>query len=337
MLIYHFVLLISLFFGIIEIFQDYKFKYIHKILILTLIASIFGFFSFNKTNNDYQAYLQIFKNEKNVEIGYVYIIKIIKFFGGNHQTIVLGIGILLSIYLLFEVLKKTKYSILIISLYFSQNFIYDLNQLRNTLCYLIILFGLNCLSENKNTKYIFLNFLAISFQRLGIIYLLYFLLSKINKKSYYKIITILSIGGIFAIPIIKMILLKFFPDKASIYFGFKVSKGFLFYYILCGLDLLVLKIAGAFETETKEEDIYLKFILFPIIFLPYGVLSIEIISRVYRNALFIKWILIFKKIRFEKLKLRITVVLLSLLGAALPIIVTYYKDKEFLLKLLKTL
>lgn len=302
-----------------------------------LILIIFILFSFNNENNDYLAYLQIFELENNVEKGYIYLIKIVKIIKGNHQVIVFTIGLVLASYLLLKVLKRTKYPIFILFLYFQNNFIYDLNQIRNTLSYIIILYALEYLIKKENKKYIILNFLAISFQRIGIIYLFFYILSKIEIKKYYKILLFISSIGIFLLPILKIILLKLFPDKASVYFATKISKGYILYYILFLMDLVILKITNSFEIKSREDEIFLKFILFPAIFLPGGMLSIDLVSRPYRNALLIKWLFIFKKLENKKIINRVIVAILCILGAIFPSVVTYYKDSGEWLKLVNYL
>lgn len=302
-----------------------------------LILIIFILFSFNNENNDYLAYLQIFELENNVEKGYIYLIKIVKIIKGNHQVIVFTIGLVLASYLLLKVLKRTQYPIFILFLYFQNNFIYDLNQIRNTLSYIIILYALEYLIKKENKKYIILNFLAISFQRIGIIYLFFYILSKIEIKKYYKILLFISSIGIFLLPILKIILLKLFPDKASVYFATKISKGYILYYILFLMDLVILKITNSFEIKSREDEIFLKFILFPAIFLPGGMLSIDLVSRPYRNALLIKWLFIFKKLENKKIINRVIVAILCILGAIFPSVVTYYKDSGEWLKLVNYL
>lgn len=329
--------MVSLFIGTIELFQDIKFKYIQRFISLLLILVVFILFSFNKENNDYLAYLEIFELESKVENGYIYLIKVIKMIKGSHQYIVFIIGLVLVFYLLFRFLKKTRYPVLILFLYFQNNFIYDLNQIRNTLSYILILYALEYLIKNQNKKYLLLNFLAISFQRVGIIYLFFFILSKFEMKKYYKILLFISSIGIFLLPIFKIILLKLFPDKASVYFATKISKGYLLYYILFLLDLIILKITNSFDIKSKEDEILLKFILFPVIFLPGGMLSIDLVSRPYRNALLIKWLFIFKKIEDQKILNRVLVAILCVLGAVFPSIVTYYKNSGEWLKLINYL
>lgn len=330
-------MIVSLLFGTIELFQDVKFKYIQRFISSLLIVIIFILFSFNKENNDYLAYLKIFKLETNVESGYIYLIKVIKMIGGNHQFIVFIIGLILVFYLFIKFLKKTRYPIFILFLYFQNNFIYDLNQIRNTLTYILILYALEYLIKNQNKKYLLLNFLAITFQRIGIIYLFFYILSKFKIKKYCKILLFISTVGVFILPILKIFLLKLFPDKASIYFATKISKGYLLYYILFLLDLIILKITNSFEINSREDEIFLKFILFPAIFLPGGILSTDLVSRPYRNALLIKWLFIFKKLENQKIINRVFVAILCVLGAVFPSVITYYKDSEEWLKLVSYL
>jgi hypothetical protein len=304
---------------------------------LILASTLTIMIAFNRNNFDYKNYVRIFEREEKIEIGYLYLIKGIKLLGGTHNVIVILVGGLFGLYIFSKLLKKSEYPIILFLLYFSNSFVYDMIQLRNTLCFLTILFGLEYLKKNKNKSYLILNTLATSFHTTALIYYFYFLLSKLDLKKFYKIIAILWGAGLFLVPIFKIIIIKLFPHKASLYFKAKVSHGFLLFYILVALDLGILFYNNIFSKVKKEDEVYLKFMLFPIIFLPYSVLTIELLHRVYRNALLIKWMFILKNIEKKDCIKKYLTIFILFLGAILPTVVYVYKDPREMVELVECL
>lgn len=334
---YFIFLTVSLFYGILQLFNNRICSYLNKkIIINLLLLIIFILFTFNRFNEDYKAYIDIFENEHNVEIGYIALIKVIKCFGGTHQILIFIVGLGLIFGILRNV-KKITYSIWILFFYFIDTFVYDINQLRNLICYILILIGLNYLVKNRNRKYLILNTIAIFFHRIGLIYYLFFFMNLFKLKNYKKLIKIGFFLGYLIIPIFMITMLKLFPEKATVYFKAKIRLGNMMYYILILIDLFLLKYLKLFDPETKEEEVYLKFILFPIIFLPYSALSIELITRIYRNTLLVKWLYILKNIEFQGMEKKIITLLFLFIGAVFPTIVLIYKEYDFWERLVNSL
>ncbi len=149
------------------------------------------------------------------------------------------------------------------------------------------------------TLYLIFNGLAASFQSLGYIYFVFYFLQKIKLKKYIKIISVLFICGFFTLFIFPKAMEFFFPDKAQAYFDRKPRFGMILYYIFIIMDIFIIKC----KEKIKKEDILLiKFTLFPIIFLPYSFFFLELIHRVWRNALYIKWFYLLKGLGNEKKK-----------------------------------
>lgn len=327
MSIYLSLVLSSFLFSIFEIFKENKKNLFFKVIKKGYVFILFLLFIFNRDNSDYQNYLKIFKGELLVkEKGYIFLIQFFKIFNGNHNFIILILGILL-IYTLFY-LYKVKYEISFIFLYSIYVFAFDINQIRNLFCILFIMIGIKFLQKKKDLFYLIFNGLAASFQSLGYIYFVFYFLQKIKLKKYIKIISVLFICGFFTLFIFPKAMEFFFPDKAQAYFDRKPRFGMILYYIFIITDIFIIKC----KEKIKKEDILLiKFTLFPIIFLPYSFFFLELIHRVWRNALYIKWFYLLKDLGSEKKKYFI----FSLLATQqfMLIGVDFIKSKEFVISL----
>ncbi len=152
MFLYIILVFSSFFFSALELFTKEVNKDYFKIIQKIYIFIIFILFTFNRDNSDYRTYVAIFEGKSYVaEKGYMFFIKVIEAINGNHNYVLLTLGILL-VYVLFY-LYKIKYEITFIFFYSIFSFIYDINQIRNTFCILFILIGIKLLQ--KNTLYNF--------------------------------------------------------------------------------------------------------------------------------------------------------------------------------------
>ena len=331
MIVYLSLVLSLFFFSILEMFIANKGYF--KIIQQTYIIIIFLFFIFNRENNDYNTYLLVFDGTDGIikEKGYLFLNILIKKLGGSYHIILLILGFLF-IYVVFY-LYKIKYKICFMFLYSIYIYIFDINQIRNLFCILFILIGIKFLQKNNQKFYLCFNILAILFQRLGYIYLIFFIFQKFKLKNYIKILILSFISGFFLIRVFEKIMFLFFPEKFFLYFSQKPNFGMLLYYILIIMDIYILKISK-FKKIKQNESLMIKFILFPIIFLPYSsVVSLELINRIWRNALYIKWFYFLSRVKNRKNKAVIFFILalqqILLLSAFL------YKDFYPTLKLLK--
>lgn len=327
MSIYLSLVLSSFLFGIFEVFKENKKNLYLELIKKGYIFILFVLFILNRDNSDYQAYLDIFNGKMTVlEKGYLYFIKFIKLLNGNHNFIILILGILL-IYTLFY-LYRIKYEFCFIFLYSIYVFAFDINQIRNLFCILFVMIGIKFLQKKKNFLYLIFNGLAASFQSLGYIYFVFYFLQKIKLKKYIKIISILFICGFLAIPIFSKTMEIIFPDKALAYFARKPRFGMVLYYFFLIMDIFIIRCK---EKVKKGDILFIKFILFPIVFLPYSFLFLELIHRIWRNTLFIKWFYLLKDLESEKKKYKIFFFLFIqqfiLIGA------DFIKSKEFVISL----
>lgn len=307
MAIYLSLVFSSFLFSIIELFKNNKRNLCLKIVKKIYIFILFILFIFNRCNNDYENYLKIFTGERpGKEKGYLLFVKILKNLGGNHNLVILLLGVLL-IFVLFY-LYKSKNMISFIFLYLLCSFVYDINQIRNLFCIMFILIGIKFLQKRKDSIYLIFNALASSFQSLGFVYFIFYFLQKIRLKKYFKLVIVLFIFGFLLIPIFPKIITFIFPKKAIYYLSLKPRFGMLLYYIFIVMDIFMLKYKNRI---TKKDILLIKFILFPIIFLPYSFFFLEIIHRIWRNTLYIKWLYLLKDLENEKKKYVIFILLIS--------------------------
>lgn len=336
MALYLSLILSSFFLSFLELFVKKNKKKYFKIIQKLYIFAVFLLFTFNRKNSDYNNYLKVFNGEKNIvsEKGYLFLTSIIRILGLNHHFIILLLASLM-IFVLFY-LYKTKYIISFIFLYIFYTFVYDINQIRNFFCILFILIGINFLKKNKNFLYIIFNILAITFQRLGYIYLIFYILQKFKIKTYMRILAILFIIGLFFTPIFEKSMIYLFPGKAIYYFSRKPNIGMLMYYGFLVIDIVIIRIGNYKKIKIKEENLYIKFILFPIIFLPFSCLSIELIERIWRNCLYLKWFYCLKYLK-DKNNLKVNILLWSCLIFQMIFFIGVFiiKDHETIINILE--
>lgn len=150
-------------------------------------------------------------------------------------------------------------------------------------------------------------------------------MQKFRLKNYFKIVIIIFFSGFLGVFLFEKVSIFLFPHKAY-YFSSKPNLGMFLYYFLILIDIFLLKIS---VLKHNKEELYIKFILFQIIFLPYSLISIELINRIWRNTLFIKWYYYFKFLHpRNKLKKNIICFSLLLLQQLIYIIVLIYKNPE---------
>lgn len=314
---------------------------IKKSLYYIGILMIFIIFIFNKGNLDTFNYEKIFLIEPvEVEIGYLSLIRIIKFFSGTHQWIIVLIAMLLCYIGFIKKMKDTKGCGLVLFLYSIELILYDINQIRNLLCYILIFQGIEYLKNGKNIKYLLLNTLATTIQKFGFTYFgFYFLVKKkLKLKSFIVCFLCLFMISVFSVNILKLLFIKYLPEKAAYYFSVSVRFGNLIYLLLLILDIYILKLLGFFsKNKFSKKYIEIVYILFPILLFPFSYLTIEIIARSYRNTLLLKWWTISGELEEVDLKKRLYTNILLVLSATLPLISYYLKDKEFVYNLIKVI
>lgn len=307
-------------------------KNFKKIINIMPVFFIMYYFSINKTNFDYPSYLYLFENLPNdthvqAEYGFKIFLNFFKNIGGSYQCFVFIISFC-YFWIFFLQEKEVKEKSFIIFCYMLFYALYDINTIRNTIVVTIIFIILN-----KNKKRFFninIMFVASLFHRISYIYILFFYFEKLKIKKYIKLVMILFVGGFFGKFLIKEIINILFYDKTKYYLNEIVNKGQYVYYIYYFFDIITIFLVQNFKQMTKKEERYIKFILFPIVVLPYSSFTLAIISRMYRNTYLIKMIYVVSKLEKCKRNLKTVLILFILiLNSFLPLIVTYYSNEKF--------
>ena len=193
MAIYISVVFSSFIFSLLELFTSLRKEKWFKMIQFLFLVILFVLYAFNRGNTDYENYVKIFNGEMEVhDKGYIFLSDIIKNLGGTYNYIPLVTGFFLIIY--FFYFYKTDYTITFIFLYFILSFIFDFNQIRNTLCSGFLLIGLLYLNKNRKIMYLIFNIIAIFFQRFGLLILLFFILNRYDLKKYKKIDNLVQIA-----------------------------------------------------------------------------------------------------------------------------------------------
>lgn len=312
MSIYLYLVFSTFIFTILENFTNVTKKVYFKCIQYFYVFVLFILFAFNRDNADYRNYQSIFNGTYGVvkEKGYIFFNNLIKKCGGNYNFVllILGILVILVIFKLYGVKKK----ITLIFIYAIHNMIFDIIQVRNLYCVLFILIGIKYLQKRKDKIYLFYNFLAITFQKIGYIYIIFYIFNKFKLRTYIKILLFSFLISIISKDFLNLIANNFFPEKAY-YFQNTIRKGILIYYCLFIIDVFVVFYINYKKKISCEEEVYIKFILFPIIFLPFGGYFFILIERLWRNTFLLKllYCLNLSKIKKKKLKYIILILLIQ--------------------------
>ena len=341
MKLYIFLICSNFFLGSLEILKNYYKKKDFKIVQYFYITLFFIMIAFNRDDNDYRNYYSFFYYGKNeLDIGYRYLNLFLKKIGLNFSCIFIIIAIL-AVYVIFYK-YKLNYKISFICMYSLYALSYDINQLRNFICILLIILGIYYLNKGKKKQYLIFNFIAIFFHKIAFLYFLYYFLQKLSLKKYVLIIFFMFIGSFCGVFIFKEICYLLFPIKANLYFSLKPNLGAFLYFILFFIDILFIILSLNMNKKSiyilKKNETYIKFILFIIPFLITSFLNLELISRLYRNIYFIKCFLFFKLIEnTENIKNRIMFYIMVnlpyILLTVLTYIISYEKDFQVLLQI----
>lgn len=296
------------------------------------ICFFFILIAFNRGNSDYKNYISIFDGTYGVvkEKGYVFFNGIIKYFGGTYNYVPLIMG-LLMIYVIF-IIYNVKKRITLIFLYSVHNFIFDIIQVRNTFCIFFILIGLVFLKEKKKIKYLIFNVLATSFHTVGCVYFLFYLLSRIKITKYIFALFLSFIVNTLFLDKYVLLAKNLFPSK-SYYIKINFNYGVLVFFLLFFIDIFLISYIENTKIKyySRERDLYIKFILFPIFFLPFGSFHGELIQRLWRNTFILKIIycLMFSGKKKNK------VIIILFLQQLIYLGIRLWRDPNFILGLLK--
>lgn len=336
------LLKITLFFScvflIIEI-KKRKYK-TSKALSIIPLCLLFIIVAFNRMNNDYLAYLIAFQNNgSGFEIGFQYLIKTFKILNLQYEAIVFAIGLLLS----YTVKKMMKYNAninLIIFLYCIFPLVYDINQIRNLIMYLIIIITLFSVQNRNKILYYIGVFLGVSFHTFALAYLPFYYLCGKNRKRYFEILFSAFFVMLISSSSVMKILLKIFPVKIGEYLaGGQPHLGIILVYSYVIIDVFTVwwinrKIKNKLDSEEtiKMETLY-RFVWYEIIILPFIPYFIEI-QRFQRNGLLVKYYYCSLAMKYLKTKDKIMAIIMLTISAVIPVLVMIYTSQFYLFKYL---
>lgn len=312
-----------------------------KIYFYINITIIYLLFAFNRYNNDYDNYVRAFTgqlSEGDMEKGYLFFVEIVKKLNGNHNWIII-FSATFFIYVMFYK-KKVYYGILFLFLYFISNFVYDINQIRNLLMISLVYFALNELEKGKRLRALLVILISITIHKMGVLYLLFYVLNIVFSKNYIKIFKkLVYISFFFTLfflinkeKIINLLrdLLILITGRYSYFEG--LNLGFLISIFQFIISLILIKIC----ISREEKTIYFKFLLFNMLFLPFCFISKELYTRIYRNSVYAKWYIVIKDMKKKKINVRILCYLL-LLSEGLDLFVLYFRSNEFAVKIIENI
>lgn len=277
----------------------------YKPLTYISILIVTPFLMFNRGNNDYLVYAEMFYHPENSpEPGYSFLLQIIQLCGGtSHEQVLLILGIFFA-FTLYRFTKYTKSMNLILFLYVLFPFILDLTQVRDTF---MLLFMLNAILEYYNKSklrcYVLL-VIGCTFHYFGIFYIISFLmLDFFKKKNSYIIIALVSLANLVLMPFmlklgISVIPIQSIASRLIIYStgSMRISTLLVWGSILL-VDLIVLKFfIRHLDSSERDKNKELIKILYDLMYsgiIFFGcVLYLFESTRFFRNLFIIKYLLV---------------------------------------------
>ncbi|MBZ9616149.1 EpsG family protein [Clostridium estertheticum] len=307
-----------------------------KVLAFIPLVIVFIIVGFNRMNNDYVNYKVIFENNGyQLEFGYKSLIKILKILGQEHETIVFLIGSLLVL-VFIKMMKNNKHINVMIFLYCIFPLVYDINQIRNLLMYLIVILSLKFIRKKSMIRYYIGIFLAYSFHTLGLVYIPLYHLCQIDRKKFIKIIWSLLCFITIISPIVINLLSKIFPYKMEAYLsGQKSGRGIIVIVVYVIVDIFTVwwvdkKINKKLNYEEKKEmEVLYRFVWYSILILPFTFYFMEI-QRLQRNTLLVKYYYCALAMNHLKRTEKIITLILLLISVTLPILLMMYSSQMYL-------
>lgn len=303
---------------------------------LTLIPLFLLFFiiGFNRDNRDYQYYEKAFIDNvyrDSFEIGYSTLVKFVNFLNFDHTIIVFLSGSLFLL-ILIKSLSQNNHVNLVIFFYCLYPLIYDINQIRNTLMYLLVVLSLIFIVKNQVVKHYTVLILALAMHKLAVVYLPFYYLCIKNRTHFMRILLVTSIMLFLLSPIVINILLEVFPTKMPLYLERRPGLGVIIVFIYSIIDYFtvwwidkIIRPRLSEEDKLKIEVLY-RFVWFPIIILPFAFYFIEV-SRLQRNAILVKYIYCAIAMKYMTVKEKLITVSLLLVSIGFYFLILWYNSE----------
>lgn len=282
---------------------------------------LFIMVAFNRMNRDYENYLNVFNgtyNAERLEFGYLNLINILQKYGLDHTAVVFFVGALLMLVLL-KFLKTSNHINMVLFFYAAFPLIFDINQTRNTIMYLIVILSLIFIAEKQPIKHYLMLFIASSFHYFSVIYAPFYFLNKLSREKFIKtLVTTTVILGL-ASPILMELANKLFITFRSYYMGERPGIGIIIIFAQTALDVFTVwwigkKINNKIEDKNKGiMEVMYRFVWYSIIILPFCFYFLEF-TRIQRNALLVKYIYSAFAMRYLTIKQKLFTYFLLLLS-----------------------
>ena len=309
------------------------------VLLYTFLVLIFGLNNHHLsdiTNHDFINYftmydIESYNSERSVEIGFRWIIVQLNSYGFNFNTFRIFIG-LIGYYLILDTLKLyTKWNNYVLLLYLIYPFINDVIQIRNFLSMSIVIFSTRYIFFKKkysDVKFISLIVLASTIHITSVFYVFFLVVKKIHTDYLFKyvlvltgILTTLAYTGGF-----KYIAgLVTTNPKVFHYLSRQTTWGmiivlfliFMYFYVYYLMHHRVKKCF--LNTDSTSEYISFKFEYLDILF-KFNVICLLLIPlltydlnylRIYRNILFLNYIVFIDAIMYSRGNVKIKYALIA--------------------------
>lgn len=272
-------------------------KYMSRFLALTPLFLLFSMIAFNRMNRDYENYLFAFEStiyRKAFEFGYTFLVNAVERTGGDHRAIVFMIG-MLFMYTLLKSLKTSSYVNMVVFFYCIFPLIFDINQIRNFMMYLLVILSFPFIVSGKPIKHYIMLFVAFSLHNFALIYAPLYYLCKKSRERFTSLMIKITVISSLASPLIISATKHFFPGKMSVYLSSPPRFGVVAVFINLFIDIYTVYLVDkqikekVTEEDSKRLEIFYRFVWFSLLIIPFSFYFLEF-TRMQRNVLLVKYI-----------------------------------------------
>lgn len=304
-------------------------------LALIPLFFLFAIIGFNRESRDYFAYENAFYDDyikSGFESGYQTLIDFVKYLGFDYTAIVFLTGALFLTVLL-KFLKTSNHVNLVIFFYSIYPLIFDINQTRNSIMYLLVILSLIYIIQGKMIKHYIMMFLALSMHVFAAVYLPFYYFCKKNRKQFIRWMVALTVMFFITSPVVMRGVAMIFPEKMSIYLTRGIDFGVIIYWIYSIIDIFTVwwidkRISSRIEEEDRKKfEVLYRFVWFPILTMPFISYFTEM-YRMQRNAVLVKYIYCALAMKYMTMKERLITTLLLLISVGVyTLVIFYYGDR----------
>lgn len=315
------LLLVSGFFMLVELIRVKRIT--SKFFAVIPLVFLFIIVAFNRMNRDYVNYVNAFYgifNQDRMEFGYLALVNTIKKFDLDHTAIIFLVGVLLMS-VLRKFLKDSNHINMVIFFYAAFPLIFDINQIRNTIMYLLIITSFVFIAKEQKIKQYITMFLAFSFHYFSIVYAPFYFLNRMSRKKFMRTLVTTTIILAILSPIFMELANRTFNTFSSYYTGERPGIGIVIIYAQSAIDVFTVwwvgKRTNIIENKNKViMEVMYRFVWYSIIILPFCFYFLEF-TRVQRNALLVKFIFCALAMEYLTVKQKLITYFLLLLSLSL--------------------